>query len=193
MVLLKQQEAAKAKQAASEYDIAKILEMWQTNSLPPELQIQTQHSVYCEEWLWVAAFGAAKRRGKSRPQAIREFLFSLISEHEPEIPKLKAQIEDMRSQMDSIQVLMNAKIQILNQLIKEESAVVQEQSQKILAKEQAVLETSDLIQLFGSRLSGEHYNRMSALSGKPVPEIKKFLKDERFRPTEQKIREFYME
>jgi hypothetical protein len=192
MGLISQKEAMLAKQAASEYDVEKILEMWRTNQLPPELQIQTQHSVYCEPWLWAAAEQAAKNRGKSRPGAIREFLFSLVSEHETDALKVKNQIDDLKQQMESIHILLDAKVQVYNQLVKKEAAQVQEQSQKIIALEQAMVETSDLLQMFGSKLIGDHYSRMALLSGKTVPEIRTFLKEKKYRPTEQQIKDFYM-
>lgn len=162
-------------------------------NIPPEYREEVQRSIYIERWVWDVIGIIAKKESKTRPEMIREDLLNRVGCYLSELPQLQEKLADLEKQEDDIKAL---KMAVLNRIYlckDQENIKVQAINQKSMDRKQAVIDTGVFLEMARlSNLPNEHYKKLSELSGIPGMKIKTFLKDNKFRPTEAQLNDFYL-
>lgn len=149
---------------------------------------ETQHVVYVDPDVWKAANDLPI----SRPDIIREALANAISFYQTDLPKLKMQLDDVRAQIQSLQAKEAVILSRIGQLESKAIFDINEQEKEAELKEIAVKETLTMCRAFKKDMQYSHYTKLSELSGFEAAKIEVFLKDSKFRPSEEAVRVFYM-
>lgn len=149
---------------------------------------ETQHIVYIDPDVWKAANDLPI----SRPDIIREALANAISFYQTDLPRLKMQLGEVRTQIQSLQAKEAVILSRIEQLEAKAVFDVNEQEKEAELKEIAVKETLTMCKAFKKDMRFSHYTKLSELSGVEAAKIEVFLKDSKFRPSEDAVRVFYM-
>jgi hypothetical protein len=149
---------------------------------------ETQHVVYVDPDVWEAANDLPI----SRPDIIREALANAISFYKTDLPKLKMQLGDIRTQIQSLQAKEAVILSRIEQLEAKAVFDINEQEKADELKEVAIKETLTMCRAFKKNMQYSHYTKLSELSGVEAAKIEVFLKDSKFRPSEEAVRVFYM-
>lgn len=152
-----------------------------------KLTRETAHNIYIDPDVWEAAGDLPV----SRPDIIRQALVNAISFYKNDLPKLKYELS---LEVEKLQT-SEAKIAVLKSRIEqlEAKAVIEinEQEQKEERLEIAIKETLQMCKAFKKNMGFSHYAKLSELSGIEAPKIEVFLKDSKFRPSEDTLRVLY--
>jgi len=148
---------------------------------------ETQHIVYVEPDVW----DAADNLPESRQDIMREALLNKISYYHSDLPKLKWQLEEIRARIQSDLAKEAVIIRRIEQL--EAKAVVEldEIRKADECLDIAIKETITMCKAFKKNMMYAHYAKLSELSGMDAAKIEVFLKDSKFRPSEEAVRVFY--
>lgn len=149
---------------------------------------ETQHVVYIDPDVWKAANDLPI----SRPDIIREALANAISFYQTDLPRLKMQLDEIRTQIQSLQAKEAVVLSRIEQLESKAIFDVTEKEKEAELKELAVKETLTMCRAFKKEMQYSHYTKLSELSGFEAAKIEVFLKDSKFRPSEEAVRVFYM-
>lgn len=148
---------------------------------------ETQHVAYVEPEIWDAADGLPI----PRQDIIRQALVDAISFYKDDLPKLKyerAALMEEKQKLDSKISLIDRRIEQL-----EAKAVIEvnELQRANVQLEAAINETLVMCKAFKKDMEYGHYAKLSELSGLEAAKIEVFLKDSKFRPSEESVRIFY--
>lgn len=157
------------------------------SSVPPEDRVKIQRPIHVEKWLWDAA-GTLKL---SRPQIIRNALLAAVMEYHTEIPQVENDIEEIDKDIEALLIQKNAKIHYLNELKAKQTEFDEEQKLALINREQAVLETMQFLDRFFRDMGAHHFKRLEELSGVPARDIKAFVSEKNFTPSEEEMRNFF--
>lgn len=149
---------------------------------------ETQHVVYVDPDVWEAAGDLPI----SRPDIVREAFANAISYYKSDLPKLKWQLEEIRKQIQSLQAKEAVILRRIEGLEAKAVIDINEQERAEELKEMAVKETLTMCKAFRKNMAFSHYTKLSELSGVEAAKIEVFLKDSKFRPSEEAVRVFYM-
>lgn len=125
-----------------------------------------------------------------RPDIIREALANAVSFYASDLQKLRWQLEEVQKEIQSKLAREHAILERIKQL---EDALIVVESETVKAevsKEQAVKETLHLTNVFSKRMTHEHFDIIAGLSGIDSAKIEVFLKDTKYRPSENDVRTF---
>lgn len=125
-----------------------------------------------------------------RPDIIRQALMNAVSFYATDLPKLRWQREETRAQIQSLiakETFLDARIKELEGEIVLIEATQQKHEEY---REKAVTETLHLTKVFKKNMTHEHFDIIAGLSGIESAKIEVFLKDTRFRPSEEEVRTF---
>ena len=152
----------------------------------------THTSVQRSMWVPIDIWEAAQCLPGGRNKFIIHALTDAIASYSTELPKLKTDIEDINTQICRLESLKNIKLNRIKEI-----ELMENNNEKEIAKFNAnindvVIETRRLLQEFRQALTKSHYKRLSELSGTPAKDIEQFIVSEKFRPTTEKIEEFYL-
>jgi hypothetical protein len=165
-----------------------IIKKQKTSPYQVDETAKVQRSFYVPLHIWEAA---ADLPG-GRPQAIINALLNAISAYKSEIPQLRFEVEQIDLQMEVLQRQKTAKLMRISELEKVENENMLDVSRSEMAIQQAVVETISLVAMYRQDLGNIHYKRLEELSGTPATEIKLFIKEKKFMPTDDEIRMFYL-
>jgi hypothetical protein len=149
---------------------------------------KVQRSFYVPKWIWNAAEGLPG----GRPNAIIQALLDKITAFSSEIPQLRYDVEQIDIQINALQAQKVAKLNRIKELEKADNENMLEVSRSEMAIQQAVVETISLVAMYRKDLGNIHYKRLEELSGTPASDIKQFIKEKKFMPTDDEIRMFYL-
>lgn len=147
-----------------------------------------QRSIQVPEDIWTAA----KCIPGGRTKFIIDALAGAVDANKSEIPKLRMEIEMHLEDIRRLEALVSAKTARITALESEQENNLNEVIRIQTNIEQAVIETVRLLKEFRRDLSKSHYKRLSELSGTPSQDIESFIKEHKYRPTENQIREFFL-
>lgn len=147
-----------------------------------------QRSIQVPEEIWEAA----KCIPGGRTRYIINQLAEAVNSYKSELPKLRLEVEELQSQRYDIDAKISAKIMRIAELEAEVEVGFNEAVKQQQIIEQAITEAIRLIRSHRSDLTQYHYNRLSDLSGTPSKDIETFVKEHRYKPTEDQIREFFL-
>jgi len=148
---------------------------------------ETQHAIYIDPDVWEAA----GHLPESRPDIIRQAFLDKISYYQSDLPKLKWQLEDVRKQIQSFLATEAVIVSRIEQLESKAIFDVSEREKDAELKETAIKETLTMCRAFKKSMGYHHYSKLSELSGFEAARIEVFLKDSKFRPSEEAVRVFY--
>lgn len=168
--------------------IDEVIKKQQTNPYGIVDNAKVQRSFYVPKWIWDAAEGLPG----GRPQAIIRALLNDITAFKSEIPQLRYDVEQIDLQIETLLAQKTAKLNRIAELENEETEDIKQVAIKEFTAKQAVLETVALLDMFRKDLGHGHYKRLEELSGTAADDIKTFLTEKKFRPSEEEIRLFYM-
>lgn len=147
----------------------------------------TQHVIYMDPDLWDAAGDLPE----SRQDIAREAFLNKVSYYKSDLPKLKWQLEDVRMQIQSFLAKEAVILKRIEQLEAKAVIEVSETEKLNECKETAVAETLVMCKAFKKNMGYSHYAKLAELSGVEAAKIEVFLKDLKFRPSEEAVRIFY--
>jgi len=147
----------------------------------------TQHSIWLDPDLWEAAGSLPI----SRPDIVRNAFMNAISFYDSDLPKLRWQLEEIRVQKMDLEAKETVIINRIAELEEEVKLFSQIQENDITKKENAVNETLRLCNVFGKKMAHTQFSIISDVSGEDPAKIESFLKDHKFRPNEDEVRNFF--
>jgi predicted RNase H-like nuclease (RuvC/YqgF family) len=143
--------------------------------------------VYIDPDLWDAAGDLPI----SRPDIVREAFRNAVSYYKTDLPKLEWQLEEKQNQMLKLENECAVLEKRIGELKEEEELFSQMQSIDINKLEDAVSETLRMCRVFKRNIGHEQFTIISKLSGCESASIEVFIKDHKFRPTEEDVRLFF--
>jgi hypothetical protein len=157
------------------------------DGIPAEDQVKIQRSFYTFKWLWEAA-GKLKI---NRAEIINNALLDAVTAHHSEIPQIEYDIQQLDKEVDALLAQKNAKIHYLIQLKEKQETAAQEQQLARISRDQAVVELMQFLDRFFRDMGAHHFKRLEELSGVPAREIKAFVIEKNYTPSETEIRNFF--
>lgn len=148
---------------------------------------ETQHIIYMDPELWDAVGDLPE----SRQDIAREAFLNKLAYYTSELPKLRWQLEEIRARIQSEMAKEAVILQRIEQL--EAKAVIEVNDVK-QAEDQlnvVITETMTMCRAFKRNMGYLQYSKLSELSGVEAAKIEVFLKDFKFRPSEEAVRVFY--
>jgi chromosome segregation ATPase len=149
---------------------------------------KVQRSIQVPEDIWEA--GACIPGGRTK--FIIEAMANEVAARKSELPKLRMELEKDYSDLHQLQSSISAKESRIAELVAEQENELKEAIRIQGDIEQAVIETGRLLKDFRKGLTHAHYRRLSDLSGTPALHIEAFIKETKYRPSEEQIREFFL-
>jgi len=157
------------------------------DSIPAEDKVKIQRSFYVCKWLWDAA-GKLKI---SRAEIITNALLDAVTAYKSEIPQIEHDIQELDKEVESLQAQKSAKVHYL--------AILKDQAQQAatdvqlaqINRDQAVVELMQYLDRFFRNMGAHHFKRLEELSGVPASEIKNFVAEKKYTPSETEIRNFF--
>lgn len=128
---------------------------------------------------------------ESRQDIAREAFLNKIAYYHSDLPKLKWQLEEIRARIQSD---LAKEAVILRRIEQLEAKAVIEVNDVKKAEAQinvVVKETLTMCKAFKKDMGFLQYTKLSDLSGVDAAKIEVFLKDSKFRPSEEAVRVFY--
>ena len=147
-----------------------------------------QRSIQVPADIW----DASKCIPGGRTKFIIESLASAINAYKTELPKLRMEVEELNIQICSMEALRSAKLSRIADLEAEAETDLKEAVMHQQNIEQAIIETFRLLKNFRRNITKSHFLRLEELSGTPACDIEVFIKEMKYRPTEEQIREFFL-
>jgi hypothetical protein len=157
------------------------------DGIPAEDQVKIQRSFYVFKWLWDAA-GKLKI---NRAEIITNALLDAVTAHQSEIPQIEHDIQQIDNEVDALLAQKNAKIHYLMELKAKQETATQEQQLARISRDQAVVELMQFLDRFFRDMGAHHFKRLEELSGVPAREIKSFVFEKNYTPSETEIRNFF--
>jgi uncharacterized coiled-coil DUF342 family protein len=148
-----------------------------------------QRSFWVDKEVWDAAACIPGGRTKF----IENALADAVAAYKTEIPELELQAEEHRIKLLEHQSGLSATLARIAELKAEQDSHTKEIMKTQANLEQAAIETIRLLESNGKNLMKAHYNRLSELSGIPPKHIESFIKINNYRPSEEQVRDFYLE
>ena len=156
-------------------------------TLKQEKRERIQRSFWVDKDVWNAAACIPGGRTKF----IENTLADAVAAYKTEIHKLELQSEEHRIKLLEHESGLSATLARIAELKAEEENQTKE-TMKIQANlEQAVIETIRLLDYHRKKLTKAHYTRLSKLSGIPSEDITNFIQTNKYRPSEEQVRDFY--
>jgi len=135
---------------------------------------------------------AAKCIPGGRTKFIIEALAGAVNAYKSELPQLRLEVEELNNQISSLEALRSAKLSRISELEAEAEDNLKEAVKHQQNIEQAILETGRLLKSFRRNITKSHFHRLEELSGTPASDIEVFIKEYKYRPSEEQIREFFL-
>lgn len=157
------------------------------DAIPPEDRVKIQRSIQIEKWIW----DAAEHLPESRSSIIRNALLDKVTAYKSEIPQLQDDVRKIDEQFEILQAQRAAK---LHRIMELEAQANKQQEEAQLAKinrDQAVVETMNILELHRRNMGAHHFKRLEQLTGIAAKDIKAFVTEHKFRPSEEEVRFFY--
>lgn len=148
---------------------------------------ETQHVIYMDPELWDAAGDLPE----TRQDIAREAFLNKVAYYHSDLPKLKWQLEEIRARIQSD---MAKEAVILLRIEQLEAKAIIEVNDVQKAEDQinlVVKETLTMCKAFKKDMGFLQYTKLSDMSGVEAAKIEVFLKDAKFRPSEEAVRVFY--
>lgn len=147
-----------------------------------------QRSIQVPKDIWVASGCIPGGRTKY----IIESLANAIDARKSELPKLRLEVAEHLADRQRLDAIISAKNARIAELEAAQENEIRDAIQIQRNVEQAVIETMRLLKDFRRDLTKSHYRRLSDLSGTPAIDIEEFIKEYKYRPSEEQIREFFL-
>lgn len=159
----------------------------EVDAILPENRVKIQRSFQIEKWIW----DAAEHLPESRSSIIRNALLDKITAYKSEIPQLQDDIRKIDEQLEILQAQRAAKLHRLKELEAQASKQQEEAQLAKINREQAVVETMNILELHRRNMGAHHFKRLEQLTGIPAKDIKAFITEHKYRPSEEEVRFFY--
>lgn len=147
-----------------------------------------QRSLQVPEDIW----NASECIPGGRTKFIIESLAGAINAYKSELPKLRMEVEELNIEISSKEALRSAKLSRIAELESESETELKEVVKHQQNIEQAIIETVRLLKAFRKQINRSHFVRLEGLSGTPADDIGAFIKETKYRPSEEQVREFYL-
>lgn len=157
------------------------------DAIPPEDRVKVQRSFQIEKWVWDAAGDLPE----SRSEIIRSSLLDKVTAYKSEIPQLQDDVRKIDKQFEILQSQRAAKIHRINELKINADKQKEEEQLAQINRDQAVVETMNVLELHRRNMGAHHFKRLEQLTGIAAKDIKAFLTEKQFRPSEEEVRFFY--
>lgn len=154
--------------------------------------IVVQKPIYIWPWAWEALGILHKRGGKSRPDVIRDAVLNELASGISELPQLMWQLEQLEEEEKEREILKTALQQRIVELQDQAQKKEEESLQYYDKIDDAVKQTMSLLKLHYKKMHTVHYKSLEVLTGIPYKDIKAFIAEKKFMPTEQDLRLFYL-
>ena len=152
-----------------------------------EKRERIQRSFWVDKDVWNAAACIPGGRTKF----IENALADAVAAYKTGIPKLELQAEEHRIKLLEHEAGLSATLARITELKTEEENHIKETMKIQVNLEQAVIETIRLLEYHRKKLTKAHYTRLSKLSGIPSEYITNFIQTNKYRPSEEQVRDFY--
>jgi septal ring factor EnvC (AmiA/AmiB activator) len=157
------------------------------DSIPPEDRVKVQRSFQIEKWIW----DASKNLPESNSETIRKALLNKVTAYKSEIPQLQDDVRKIDEQFEKLQAQRAAKLHRIKELEVQAGKQQEEAQLAKINRDQAVVETINILELHRRNMGAHHFKRLEQLTGISAKDIKAFITEHKFRPSEEEVRFFY--
>jgi len=157
------------------------------DGIPAEDLAIVQRSFYVPKWLW----DAANELKISRAEIIRDALLNAVTAYKSEIPQIEHDIQEINKEVESLQAQKCAKVHYLAILKNKAQQAATDVQLAQINRDQAVVELMQYLDRFFRDMGAHHFKRLEELSGVPAGDIKNFVAEHKYTPSEDEIRNFF--